>query len=684
MRVVYLGTPRDAVAPLRALHDAGHDVALVVTQPDRKRGRGGALVPSPVKVAAEELGLAVATPARAREVVEDVRASGAEVGVVVAFGQILPTALLEALPHGFVNLHFSLLPRWRGAAPVERAILAGDAETGVDIMAIEAGLDTGPVFASARTPIDPTETAGELHARLVGIGTELLLRTLPEVPSMQPTPQRRGAHLRREAHRRRVRARPGCAGGRSRAAGARRQPEARCLDRRRREAAEGVARARGLGPVRARRGPAGGEAADAVRRVARRPPRRGTVRVTVTTPRGIALDTLVQVEDGAYANVLLPGLLRATGLEQRERAQTTELVYGTLRRRRSLDALLEPVLDRDLDDLDPLVRAALRLGTYQLVEGVAAHAAVGETVGALGRVAPRAKGYVNAVLRKVAGLGPPWPWPEGDSVEALGVRTSMPDWIVARLVADLGVDDARAALEIANEPAALTLRVNRLRATPAAVAEELVATGASVEWGRLLEDALVVRGGGDPARIAAVADGRATPQDQGSQAVAAAVGARPEARVLEVGAAPGGKTTALAEAMDDRGEVVAVDAQLSRLRLVERAVSRLGLTSVVPLVADGRRLPLRPSSFDRVLVDAPCSGFGVLRRRPEARWRIQPDAVDELAELQRELLGGAAAMVRARRASRVRRVHADPRRDHRRRRVGALGAPGLRRRATAR
>src|ERR1700712_567862 len=157
VRVVYLGTPRDAVPPLRALHEAGHDIALVVTQPDRKRGRGGALVPSPVKVAATELGLPVATPDRSREVVDQVRATGAEVGVVVAFGQILPVALLEALPHGFVNLHFSKLPRWRGAAPVERAILAGDAETGVDLMDIEAGLDTGAVYASARTPIDPEE-----------------------------------------------------------------------------------------------------------------------------------------------------------------------------------------------------------------------------------------------------------------------------------------------------------------------------------------------------------------------------------------------------------------------------------------------------------------------------------------------------------------------------------------------
>jgi methionyl-tRNA formyltransferase len=189
VRIVYLGTPRDAVAPLRALHDAGHDIALVVTQPDRKRGRGGALVASPVKKAATELGLAVATPARAREIVDDVRATGSTLGVVVAFGQLLPVALLEALPHGFVNLHFSLLPRWRGAAPVERAMLAGDAETGVDLMAIEAGLDTGPVYASTRTAIGPDETAGELHERLVGLGTNLLLATLPGIPDAVPTPQ---------------------------------------------------------------------------------------------------------------------------------------------------------------------------------------------------------------------------------------------------------------------------------------------------------------------------------------------------------------------------------------------------------------------------------------------------------------------------------------------------------------
>jgi methionyl-tRNA formyltransferase len=189
VRLVFFGTPDDAVPALRALHAAGHDVAFVVTQPDRRRGRGSEPSASPVKAAARELELPVLTPERCAEVLDDVAASGAELGVVVAFGQILPEALLQSLPCGFVNLHFSLLPRWRGAAPVERAMLAQDPETGVCVMALEAGLDTGPVYARATCPIAGHETAGELRARLAGLGTELLLMTLPKIPTTTPSPQ---------------------------------------------------------------------------------------------------------------------------------------------------------------------------------------------------------------------------------------------------------------------------------------------------------------------------------------------------------------------------------------------------------------------------------------------------------------------------------------------------------------
>ncbi|MGZ4673592.1 MAG: methionyl-tRNA formyltransferase [Ilumatobacteraceae bacterium] len=184
-RLVYLGTPEIAVQPLRALVDGGFEVALVVTRPDKRRGRGSQLMPSPVKAAATELGLPVS------HTVADVRDVGADLGVVVAFGQLIKPQILDALP--MVNVHFSLLPRWRGAAPVERALLAGDDETGVCLMQLEAGLDTGPVFRRSVVPIGPTTTAAELRHELVGVGTRLLVDELraglgtPEPQTGEPT-----------------------------------------------------------------------------------------------------------------------------------------------------------------------------------------------------------------------------------------------------------------------------------------------------------------------------------------------------------------------------------------------------------------------------------------------------------------------------------------------------------------
>jgi methionyl-tRNA formyltransferase len=178
-RLAYLGTPEAAVPPLRALVAAGHEVALVVTRPDRRRGRGSATSASPVKEAATDLGL---------EVTDDLAAvggAGVELGVVVAYGRLVPAALLETVP--MVNLHFSLLPRWRGAAPVERAILAGDEATGVSLMSLEAGLDTGPVYAERTVAIGHTETAEQLRGRLVEIGSEMLVALLEaELPVPRP------------------------------------------------------------------------------------------------------------------------------------------------------------------------------------------------------------------------------------------------------------------------------------------------------------------------------------------------------------------------------------------------------------------------------------------------------------------------------------------------------------------
>ncbi len=174
MKLVYLGTPDMAVAPLRALVGAGHEIVLVVTRVDKRRGRGGSVTPSPVKAAALELGLAVSHSVD--DVLDAVREQGAELGVVVAFGQIIKPHVLDEI--AMVNLHFSLLPRWRGAAPVERALLAGDTVTGVCVMALEEGLDTGGVYARREVPIGQETTASELRSDLVEVGTSLLVDTL--------------------------------------------------------------------------------------------------------------------------------------------------------------------------------------------------------------------------------------------------------------------------------------------------------------------------------------------------------------------------------------------------------------------------------------------------------------------------------------------------------------------------
>ncbi|HUS61423.1 MAG TPA: transcription antitermination factor NusB [Acidimicrobiales bacterium] len=299
-------------------------------------------------------------------------------------------------------------------------------------------------------------------------------------------------------------------------------------------------------------------------------------------PRRVALAALEELDTGAYLNLSLPARLSRSSMTDRDRRFVTHLVYGTARMKRACDWLVDRFLVRDVE---PSVRATLRLGAYQLVYlGTPAHAAVSATV----EVAPsKAKGLVNAVLRRVAADLPP-AWPDD------ATRLSYPDWIIERLRADLGEVDALAALEAMNVPAEVTTR----------------------------------------------ADGYV--QDLASQWVAGLVGAQAGERVLDLCAAPGGKATLLAQT---GAQVVASEVSLVRSRLVgENARTTASALSIV--TADGRRSPFRPSSFDRVLVDAPCSGLGVLRRRPDARWRKAESDLTGLVSLQRELIGAALELVR--------------------------------------
>lgn len=298
--------------------------------------------------------------------------------------------------------------------------------------------------------------------------------------------------------------------------------------------------------------------------------------------RKAAHEALKRIEhQGAYANLVLDATLRRAGLTEPDRKFATQIVYGTTRMRRACDFLVDRFLLREVDDH---VRSLLRMGAYQLhFLSTPDHAAVDATV----EVAPRkVRGFVNAILRRVAEADVQWP---DDAT-----RLSYPDWLVEQLVNDLGVDDAIKALEHMN-----------------------------------LEPTVHER-----------ADGYI--QDPASQWVCDIVDSQPQHTVLDTCAAPGGKATLLAAT---GARVVASDRRLSRARLVVENAQRTQSNDLVTVIADATALPFADTGFDRVLVDAPCSGLGVLRRRADARWRIDPDGLERLGALQRRLLLSAMDQV---------------------------------------
>lgn len=354
-----------------------------------------------------------------------------------------------------------------------------------------------------------------------------------------------------------------------------------------------------------------------------------------------AFDVLKAVRvDDAYANLALPAALREHGLSGRDAAFATELVSGTLRRRGTYDAVLTACVDRPLRKVEAKVLDALRLGTHQLLSmRVPPHAAISTTVDLVrSKVGPGAASFANAVLRKVSAHDlDGWVATFGDD---LATVHSHPAWVVAELRRAVGDAELPALLASDNEPPRVTLV-----ARPGwASREELPGEPTPLSpYGVVLE-------GGDPAAVTAVAEGRAGVQDEGSQLVAAALGAASvegrDERWLDLCAGPGGKAALLAALAHESGAaLVASERQPHRARLVARAVAG-GPGTLATVTADGTRPPYRAGAFDRVLVDAPCSGLGALRRRPESRWRRRPRDVEELVPLQRALLGSALDLVR--------------------------------------
>jgi 16S rRNA (cytosine967-C5)-methyltransferase len=333
----------------------------------------------------------------------------------------------------------------------------------------------------------------------------------------------------------------------------------------------------------------------------------------------VVLRTLAE---GAYADRALHG--EARGLDPRDRALAKQLAFGTVQRRLTLDHVIARHVDRALE---PGVRAALQLGLFQLLflDGVAAHAAIGEAV-ELAKPSPGHR-LVNAVLRRVQREGAELP--SDETPAGASIRHSHPRWIVDLWWDWLGPDETRALLAADNEPAELALRVNTL-----------VDYDLDDVPGRREGQTIVVDGPFDALAHPGYAAGAFTPQSRASQLVGNTLGPSPGERVLDLCAAPGGKTTHLAALMQGTGEVVAVERHPQRARALQATSARMRAGNVTVVTADARTFA-GAGRFDRVLLDPPCSGLGTLRSHPDLRWRTSPEAVAQLAAEQDALLASA-------------------------------------------
>ncbi|HWH14908.1 MAG TPA: 16S rRNA (cytosine(967)-C(5))-methyltransferase RsmB, partial [Miltoncostaeaceae bacterium] len=378
------------------------------------------------------------------------------------------------------------------------------------------------------------------------------------------------------------------------------------------------------------------------------PPRRAAAGGEGASPeRAVALRVLQRVEAGAYADRALDAEVRRAGLDARGRAFATRLLYGAVQRRRTLDHVLDGLLDRP-EGVEPAVRDVLRLGTYELLwsDRVPPSAAVDQAVRlvrALPAARPRAAaraGLVNAVLRRVADGGPARLAALDDPEVPAGVRHSVPDWIAEALVAGLGREDAEGVMRAANLPPESALRWNPLRGPRATVERALGLAG--VPDPRLPE-AIVLPGPFALEDSPLWASGRVMAQARASMLPARVLDPRPRERVLDLCAAPGAKATHLAALSRNGAEIVCVELHAARADALRALARRMGARLTV-VVGDAREVPL-PGPFDAVLVDAPCTGLGVLAARPDARWRRREESLAPLVALQRALLARALEVV---------------------------------------
>jgi 16S rRNA (cytosine967-C5)-methyltransferase len=373
------------------------------------------------------------------------------------------------------------------------------------------------------------------------------------------------------------------------------------------------------------------------------------------TARTLAYQILLQLDRSpAHPDRLIRAAIdRHAGLDPRDRALLTELVYGVLRWQGRLDWYIDTLADMKPSKIDAAVRILLRLALYQvtLLDRVPAHAAVNEAVKTAKAALPRhVVGFVNALLREAVRRHPDWDFPSAreNPVRHLAVTTAHPEWLVRHLLAEWGPEETRAFCHASNTVAPLVLRVNPLKASVEKVLARLHNEGIEARPSPLLENAVRVRSPRmDITQTETHKLGWIQIQDEASQLVSLAVGPKPGERVLDLCAGFGGKTAHLAALMENRGEIVSVDQAAWKLEDLRRNIERQGIAMVRTIAADA--LALSPSDtglFDRVLLDAPCTGFGVLRRNPDIKWRRHPKDPHRFSRTQKALLRQAARFVK--------------------------------------
>lgn len=360
-------------------------------------------------------------------------------------------------------------------------------------------------------------------------------------------------------------------------------------------------------------------------------------------PRREAFRILCRVEEEeSYADILLEKALEGPW-DERDKRLLVGLVNGTVRWRGKLDYVLEQTVQGGLKRVEPRSRNLLRLGAYQLLftQKLPAYAVVNETVELAKTTGLRTSTLTNAVLRAIIRCFKQLQWPseEEEPARFLAVTESHPEWLVKRWIISFGYEKAKALCQLNNLPAKVVLRANLLRTTREDLRKSLEGEGLQVTKGTWCEESLSLERG-SPAHSESFVEGLFQVQDEASTLVGKLIDPKPGELLVDLCAAPGGKATHLAERMEDQGVVLACDLRSRRLVSVRENAMRLGLTSIFPVTADGRSLALKRKA-DRILVDAPCSGTGVLRRRVDLRWKLRENQIPVLAKLQGELLDSA-------------------------------------------